>query len=190
MIYGYINPFSGVSQNVQEERLQSCEQVHVEAPDKEKKDELKQKKEWQKLLEKLRPGDELHVYALHIFPFSTLQLIHFVDQLNQRKVELHSYYETIENQGMFTLLEKYQRQFRKGIANIGVEAKRKRGTKGGRKAGLDERAIKKAMAAASMYKEGKMKNSEIMEVLEIGSKTTLSKYLKYAGIEIGKKSKK
>ena len=61
---------------------------------------------------------------------------------------------------------------------------RPRGTSGGRKPGLSEKAKKKATAAAHLYREGKMTNEEIMEVVGIKSKSTLYRYLRHEKVII------
>ncbi len=66
-----------------------------------------------------------------------------------------------------------------------ISPPRKRGTNGGRKKGLSREAKKKAAAAAKLYTSSEvMPISEIMEALSIGSKATLYRYLRYAGVEI------
>ncbi len=49
---------------------------------------------------------------------------------------------------------------------------------------LSDQARKKAVAAESIYSEGKLSVSEIARNLEI-SKSTLYKYLRHQGVEIG-----
>ncbi len=56
---------------------------------------------------------------------------------------------------------------------------RPRGTKGGRKPGLSQKAKNTAAAAADLYISGKHTIEEIMQTLRIGSKATLYRYLRH-----------
>lgn len=56
---------------------------------------------------------------------------------------------------------------------------RPRGTKGGRKPGLSEKAKETAVAAAELYRAGKLSNEEILQTLRIGSNATLYRYLRH-----------
>lgn len=56
---------------------------------------------------------------------------------------------------------------------------RPRGTRGGRKPGLSQKAKNTASAAAELYRSGKHTNEEIMQTLRIGSKATLYRYLRH-----------
>lgn len=63
----------------------------------------------------------------------------------------------------------------------GLESTRRRGTKLGRKPGLDEKAKKKAILAEKYYRDNDLPITEIMKLIEVSSKRTLYKYLEYQG---------
>ncbi|GEM_PF-2269125 len=176
MQYAYINPLPDVPLSVQVKKLENSDKLISEV--KKKREEL------DKLLSLLRQGDVLRVYSIRVFPLSTLELIQMVDGLNKKKVVLDSCSEHITDQSLFSLLEYYQRDFRQRLSKVAIEARRKRGTKGGRHPGLSEEAKIKARNAAKLY-NAKTPVKEILKSLGIGSKTTLYKYLRHEGIQIG-----
>lgn len=62
---------------------------------------------------------------------------------------------------------------------LGLASARARGRTGGKPKGLSAEAQKKAVRAKQLYDERKLSIEEICKVLEIASKTTLYKYLKF-----------
>jgi DNA invertase Pin-like site-specific DNA recombinase len=77
-----------------------------------------------------------------------------------------------------------EREIIRERTKAGLESARARGKIGGRPKGLTENAQKVAMTAATLYNAKKLSTSEICEMLNIGSKTTLYRYLRYAGVDI------
>ena len=181
MIIGYINHLPEITNDEQKLKLTRCGKIFTDR--KGKKDQLK------RLLEELRNEDTLLFYTIHVFPTSTLELINLIDTLNQKKVKIESATENLQNQSLFSILADFQKEFRREASKPGVEGMRKRGTKGGRKKGLSEEAKTKAFAAAELYNAKKLTILEIMKILGIGSKTTLYKYLEFAGIKVKKFTK-
>ena len=85
---------------------------------------------------------------------------------------------------VFASLAEFERDLIRERTQAGLQAARARGRKGGRPGGLSDQARKKAIAAESIYSEGTLSVSEIARNLEI-SKSTLYKYLRHQGVEIG-----
>ena len=65
----------------------------------------------------------------------------------------------------------------------GLKKAKKMGRTGGRPKGMSKEANHKADICVSLYREGKLTVKEIMNAAEIGSKSTLYKYLRARGIE-------
>ena len=57
----------------------------------------------------------------------------------------------------------------------GLESSRRRGLKIGRKPGLSNKALHKAMLAERYYRDNKLSIEEIMKLIDVGSKKTLYK---------------
>ncbi len=81
---------------------------------------------------------------------------------------------------VFASLVEFERDLIRERTQAGLQAARARGRPGG----LSDQTRKKAIAAESIYSEGKLSVSEIARNLEI-SKSTLYKYLRHQGVEIG-----
>ena len=71
----------------------------------------------------------------------------------------------------------------------GLAAARARGRIGGRKKGLSEEAENIALAAETLYKEGKFTVAQIIKRLDI-SKPTLYRYLRYRNVSISPYAKR
>jgi predicted transcriptional regulator len=85
---------------------------------------------------------------------------------------------------IFASLAEFERDLIIERTRAGLAAARARGRKGGRPKGLSAAAEKKAVAAESLYKEGRLSVNEIAENLGV-SKATLYKYLRHRSVEIG-----
>jgi DNA invertase Pin-like site-specific DNA recombinase len=76
-----------------------------------------------------------------------------------------------------------EREIIRERSRAGIEAARARGRIGSRPKGLSKEAFKKASVVASLYHQGKS-ISHIRETLNIGSNTTVYRYLRSEGVII------
>lgn len=149
--------------------------------------------ELQKLLEHVREGDAIVIWKLDRLGRTLPHLIELVNSLKDRGIGLISLNDPIDTttaQGRFTFsifasLAEFEREIIRERTRAGLASARRRGKKLGRKEGLSEEAERTALAAESLYRENKYSVQEIAKRLSI-SKTTLYKYLKHRGIEVGK----
>jgi Site-specific recombinases, DNA invertase Pin homologs len=81
--------------------------------------------------------------------------------------------------GLFATLAQFEREIIIQRTHAGLQAARERGRIGGRKKGLSKEAKAKAKVAKQLYECGEMKIDLICKTLNIGSKATLYRYLKY-----------
>jgi DNA invertase Pin-like site-specific DNA recombinase len=115
-----------------------------------------------------------------------------VGELAERKVGLQSLNDPIDTthaQGrlvfnLFASLAEFERELIRERTQAGLSAARARGRIGGRPKGLPAKAEATAMAAETLYREGRLSVSAIGEKLHI-SKSTLYSYLRHRGVEIG-----
>ena len=85
---------------------------------------------------------------------------------------------------IFASLAEFEREVIRERTLAGLASARRRGQLFGRPKGLSKAAEQKARIAESLYKEGKYSVEQIARELHI-SKTTLYKYLRKRGVEIG-----
>jgi DNA invertase Pin-like site-specific DNA recombinase len=148
------------------------------------------------LISQLRPGDVIVVYKLDRLGRSLKHLIDLIDFLTEKKVGLVSLNDPVDTtsaQGrlitnIFASIAEFERELIKERTKAGLAAARARGRKGGRPEGLSTEAENTALAAESLYNDGKMSVSEICKQLGI-AKSTLYKYLKLRGVKIGSYNK-
>ncbi len=168
-----------------------CEKLFLEKASGAKVDRV----ELQRLLDHVRRGDVVVVWKLDRLGRSLKHLVEVVAWLNEHGVGLRSLSDPIDTtsaQGklvfnIFASLAEFERELIRERTQAGLAAARARGRMGGRPRGLSEEAKRKAVAAASLYREGRLSIREITENLSI-SKRTLYKYLRIEGVEIGKSS--
>ncbi len=86
--------------------------------------------------------------------------------------------------GIFAALAEYEREIIIERTKAGLLAAKERGRLGGRKKGLSKEAKKKARAAKQLYNDKKLSVQEICDMLGIGSKATLYRYLRFAKVKI------
>ncbi|MZZ17975.1 recombinase family protein [Pseudomonas aeruginosa] len=123
---------------------------------------------------------------------SLKHLVELVGELAERKVGLQSLNDPIDTthaQGrlvfnLFASLAEFERELIRERTQAGLSAARARGRIGGRPKGLPAKAEATAMAAETLYREGRLSVSAIGEKLHI-SKSTLYSYLRHRGVEIG-----
>jgi DNA invertase Pin-like site-specific DNA recombinase len=84
---------------------------------------------------------------------------------------------------MFGALAEFERDLIRERTQAGLTAARARGRRGGRPKGLSASAQKTALAAETLYREGKLSVSEIAAQLHI-AKSTLYTYLRARGVRI------
>ncbi|HGJ7738113.1 TPA: recombinase family protein, partial [Pseudomonas aeruginosa] len=148
--------------------------------------------ELDKLLANVRPGDAVVIWKLDRLGRSLKHLVELVGELAERKVGLQSLNDPIDTthaQGrlvfnLFASLAEFERELIRERTQAGLSAARARGRIGGRPKGLPAKAEATAMAAETLYREGRLSVSAIGEKLHI-SKSTLYSYLRHRGVEIG-----
>jgi len=148
--------------------------------------------ELDKLLGHVRPGDTVVIWKLDRLGRSLKHLVELVGELAGRKVGLQSLNDPIDTthaQGrlvfnLFASLAEFERELIRERTQAGLSAARARGRVGGRPKGLPATAEATAMAAETLYREGRLSVSAIGEKLHI-SKSTLYSYLRHRGVAIG-----
>lgn len=148
--------------------------------------------ELERLLEQLRPGDELIIWKLDRLGRSLPHLVSTVQDLLDHGIGLKSLNDPIDttsSQGrfvfnIFAALAEFEREIIRERTIAGLNSARARGRKGGRRPGLSDSAEKTAMAAEVLYREKSLSIDEICEKLSI-SKPTLYKYLRFRKVKIG-----
>lgn len=143
--------------------------------------------ELKKLLDSLRENDVVVVYKLDRLARSLRDLIELVQLLDSQKVDFVSVSDGIDTSTavgklMFHLVgafAEFERDLISERTKIGLASARARGRTGGKPKGLSADAQKKAERAKMLYDEKKLSINEICKVLEIASKTTLYKYLRF-----------
>lgn len=148
--------------------------------------------ELDKLLVHVRAGDAVVIWKLDRLGRSLKHLVELVGELAARNVGLQSLNDPIDTthaQGrfvfnLFASLAEFERELIRERTQAGLSAARSRGRVGGRPKGLPAQAEATAMAAETLYREGRLSVSAIGKKLHI-SKSTLYRYLRHRGITIG-----
>ncbi|GAB2553301.1 recombinase family protein [Spirosoma aerophilum] len=148
--------------------------------------------ELKRLLEIIREGDTLMIWKLDRLGRSLNHLIEIVTQLEQQHIGLVSLNDPIDTttaQGrlvfrIFASLAEFEREVIRERTLAGLASARRRGQLLGRRTGLSKAGEQKARIGESLYKEAKCSVEQIARELHI-SKTTLYKYLRLRGVEIG-----
>ena len=144
------------------------------------------------LLSRLRAGDVLVIWKLDRLGRSLKHLVTLATELMEREIGLISLNDPIDTttpQGrlvfnIFASLAEFERDLIRERTQAGLKAARARGRKGGRPRGLSKKADATAMAAETLYREGKLSVQEICDQLGI-SKPTLYAYLEHRGVKTG-----
>lgn len=134
-----------------------------------------------KLLDKLRKGDELIVWRLDRLGRTLKHLIELINNFNQKGIIFRSLTENIEtstNNGrlifnIFASLAEFERNLIRERTLAGLNAARARGRKGGRK----PKDSSKVEAAKQLYRKRELTVDQICKAIGI-SRGTLYKYLK------------
>lgn len=145
-----------------------------------------------KLIEQLREGDTVVVWKLDRLGRSLTHLVGLVTELESRGIGLISLNDPVDTttaQGrlvfrIFASLAEFERELIRERTNAGLQSARRRGQQLGRPEGLTKAAQDKALIAESLYKAGRHSVEGIARHIGI-SKSTLYRYLRSRGIEIG-----
>ena len=180
--------------NLQEDALKKdgCEKIYKDIASGSKA----QRKELDAMLSQIRSEDIIVVYKIDRLGRSLKHLIELINQLTQKGVGLRSLNDPIDTttaQGrlitnIFASMAEFERDLIRERTQAGLTAARSRGKQGGRPKGLSNEAQATAMVAETLYKEGELSTQKISDKLKI-SKSTLYKYLRYRGVEIGNYNK-
>jgi DNA invertase Pin-like site-specific DNA recombinase len=144
------------------------------------------------MLSRLRPEDVLVIWKLDRLGRSLQHLVTLTNELMARQIGLISLNDPIDTttaQGrlvfnIFGSLAEFERDLIRERTQAGLQAARARGRTGGRPRGLSKQAQATAMAAETLYREGKLSVGEICNQLNI-SKPTLYAYLRHRSVKIG-----
>jgi len=147
------------------------------------------------LLSRLRSRDVLVIWKLDRLGRSLKHLVTLTNELMERQIGLISLNDPIDTttpQGrlvfnIFASLAEFERDLISERTQAGLQAARARGRKGGRPSGLSKQAEATAMAAETLYREGKLSVQDICDQLDI-SRPTLYIYLRHRGVKIGSQS--
>ncbi|MBD2705333.1 recombinase family protein [Spirosoma sp. BT702] len=148
--------------------------------------------ELNRLLELIREGDTLVIWKLDRLGRPLNHLIEVMTQLEEQHVGLVSLNDPIDTttaQGrlvfrIFASLAEFEREVIRERTLAGLASARRRGQLLGRRKELSKAAEQKARIGESLYKEAKYSVEQIARELHF-SKTTLYKYLRQRGVEIG-----
>lgn len=138
------------------------------------------------LLKYIRKGDTLTVWRLDRIGRTTVGLIQFVTELNEKGIHFRSIFENIDTSSasgklifqIFCVLAEHERNVLIERTNAGLKAARARGKNGGRPKGMTEKYKKIAPLVKTSYESKNLPIEEIMKAFKIGSKTTFYKIVK------------
>jgi len=144
------------------------------------------------LLSRLRSGDVLVIWKLDRLGRSLKHLVTLTNELMERRIGLISLNDPLDTttpQGrlvfnIFASLAEFERDLIRERTQAGLQAARARGRMGGRPSGLSKQTEATAMAAETLYREGKLSVQDICDQLDI-SRPTLYVYLRHRGVKIG-----
>lgn len=145
-----------------------------------------EKPQLNELLKFIRKGDTLTVWRLDRIGRTTVGLIQFVTELNEKGIHFKSITENIDTSSpsgklifqIFCVLAEHERNVLIERTNAGLKAARARGKNGGRPRGMTEKYKKIAPLVKNSYESRNLPIEEIMKAFNIGSKTTFYKILK------------
>jgi DNA invertase Pin-like site-specific DNA recombinase len=144
------------------------------------------------LLRNIRPEDVLVIWKLDRLGRSLKHLVDLVGTLMEKGIGLRSLRDPIDTTtphgrltfNIFASLAEFERDVIRERTQAGLTAARARGRNGGRPKGITPQAEATAMAAETLYREGKLSTQQIADKLHI-SKGTLYVYLRHRGVAIG-----
>ncbi|WP_077434754.1 recombinase family protein [Sphingobacterium sp. CZ-UAM] len=144
-----------------------------------------EKPQLNKLLDFTRQGDTLTVWRLDRVGKTTVGLIKFVTELNEKGIHFKSISENIDTSSasgklifqIFYVLAEHERNVLIERTNAGLKSARERGKNGGRPKGMTEKYKKIAPLVKASYESMDLSVEEIMKAFKIGSKTTFYKII-------------
>ncbi len=139
----------------------------------------------EEVLSFLREGDTLIIWKLDRLGRSLNHLVTIIDFLNKKKIEFKSIQDSIDTSsaigrlqfGILASLAEYEREIIIERTKAGLLSAKSRGKTGGRPKGLSDKSKVKLKQVKRLYEEG-VTTEKICELLNIGSKATLYRYLK------------
>ena len=151
-----------------------------------------QKPEFERMLGYLRAGDTIVIWKLDRLGRSTRGLIELVDELGRKGIHLVSLNDPIDTTSpggllvfqIFCALAEHERNVIVQRTRAGLASARARGRNGGRPKGLAVKYQKIAPAVKNLYESGGQSTTQIMSYFGIGSRRTLYKVLRYAGVAV------
>ncbi|MDB5120074.1 MAG: Resolvase domain protein [Sphingobacteriales bacterium] len=165
-----------------------CEEIFKEKISGAEKD----RPQYLKMTEMLRKGDVVTVWRIDRLGRTTLELIKLMVEFREKGIEFKSIVEGIDTSTsmgriwymLSSIFAENEREIIRERTKAGLVSARARGKIGGRPKGLSEMAMKTASTAATLYNAKDLSTDEICKVLKIGSRTTLYRYLRHAGVNI------
>lgn len=150
------------------------------------------KPEFERMMSYLRAGDTIVIWKLDRLGRSTSQLIELVEGLSKKGIHLVSLNDPIDTTSpggllvfqIFCALAEHERNVIVQRTKAGLESARSRGRTGGRPKGLAAKYQKIAPAVKNLYESSEQSTTQIMSYFGIGSRRTLYKILRYAGVTI------
>lgn len=184
MLIGYAR----VSKNEQNLDLQTdaLKNIGIEKIYLDKVSGIKSEKpQLNELLNFMRKGDTLTVWRLDRIGRTTVGLIQFVTELNEKGIYFKSISENIDTSSasgklifqIFCVLAEHERNVLIERTHAGLKSARARGKNGGRPKGLSEKSNKIAPLVKASYNSKELPVEEIMKAFNIGSKTTFYKII-------------
>ena len=178
MKVGYARPAKNdqdVSPQLDALKQAGCKQVFID--DNSRKDDSG----LETALKHMRAGDILMVWRLDCLGRSLKHLVDVVNQLAQRKIGLQSLQDSLDTTSdggyiyqIFASLALFQRNIVRARAQVGLQAARARGRKGGRPKALDAQQTE---LLYTLYDQKQYTIKELCQIMRI-SKPTLYTYLK------------
>lgn len=144
------------------------------------------------VLSRLRAGNMLLIWKLDRLGRSLKHLVILATELMEHKVGLISLNDSVDAtspQGrlvfnIFASLAEFERDLIRERTQAGLATARARGRTGGRPRGLSRQAEVTALAAETLYREGRLSTQRICDQPGI-SKTALCAYLEHRGVKAG-----
>ncbi|MCT2410034.1 recombinase family protein [Chryseobacterium antibioticum] len=146
-----------------------------------------EKPQLNQLLSFIRKGDTLTVWRLDRIGRTTVGLIQFVTELNEKGIHFKSISENIDTSSasgklifqIFCVLAEHERNVLIERTNAGLKSARARGRTGGRPKGLTEKYKEIAPLVKASYESKNMPIMKIMKAFDIGSKSTFYKIINF-----------
>jgi DNA invertase Pin-like site-specific DNA recombinase len=143
------------------------------------------------MMEQLRVGDQVYVWALDRMGRSLYQVIRTVAEINEKGAELVIITQDINTAtpagkmfvAVFAILAEMETELRKQRQMAGIQAAKLKGITGGRKKGLSDEARKKANEVRKLYlsRDPEYSVREISSMLKISTRTVY-RYLDYLNV--------